>query len=396
VQDVVAKLDGLLRDGRYEELEAASRQQLAERRFYVWHLYLVVSLLRRGRRDDAAKELDEIFSYKFNIGDRAWPEVKEAFPEKFEGHFILSTMKPETGFESGARVRKHWRIPFPIAQADAYRAAAAEIFADSVAPLPPLDAAATRVATFGSCFAANLARHLKGAGVDATNLLIEESINSPLANQAFLAAITGSGEAAQSARLGEVFGTDFLARAREQLAQAQVIVLTLGVAPNLFHVDTHRFALLEDYRALLAAGKLYMKTPGVEEVKAVIGDVLKMLRGLNPRSRIYVSISPVPLMGTAELANAVLADCVSKSTLRAALHELLQASGASDSIYWPSFEVVRWLGAHTTLSAYGIDDQVSRHVSEWLVTMIVEEFRAHLFGGATNAAAAKARTLRPY
>jgi len=41
---------------------------------------------------------------------------------------------------------------------------------------------------------------------------------------------------------------------------------------------------------------------------------------------------------------------------------------------------VRWLGAHTTTQVFGEDDQVSRHVSDWVVGMIVERFSRHLFG----------------
>jgi hypothetical protein len=123
-----------------------------------------------------------------------------------------------------------------------------------------------------------------------------------------------------------------------------------------------------------------MRTPPVAETKAVIREVLALLRILNPMARLYVTISPVPLIGTAELSSAIIADCVSKTTLRAALHELLQESATADTHYWPSFEIVRWLGAHTTLPAFGADDNASRHVSNWLVEMIVDRFSRHLFG----------------
>src|SRR5439155_4173150 len=101
MDEIVAALDALLAAGRYAELEATSRGILARHRFFLWHLYLIVALLRSGRRDEAERELDDLFSYKFNIADRAWPEIKAAFPEKFEQHYILSTMRPEVGIEGG-------------------------------------------------------------------------------------------------------------------------------------------------------------------------------------------------------------------------------------------------------------------------------------------------------
>lgn len=377
---IIARLDALVGAGRYGELEAMSRHILGQHRFYLWHLYLILALLRTGRRDEAARELDDLFSYKFNIADRAWPEIKAAFPEKFEQHYILNTMKPEVGIEGGGKVRRRWDVPHPLAQAGDFAAAVDRLVAEAVPALPPLDRGSTPVTTFGSCFAANLARMLNGAGVAATNLLIEETINSPLANRGFLAGLVDPEGFEHAGRLRKTYGDEFLERARAQLAGARVIVVTLGVAPAFFHRGSDAFAFLEDYRVLLAEGAVYMRTPSVEETKAVIVDVLRLVRALNPEARLYLSISPVPLLGTAELSSAITADCVSKSTLRAALHEVLAAQASDNVFYWPSFEIVRWLGAHTSLAAFGADDNESRHVSNWLVELIVDRFASHLFG----------------
>ena len=50
------------------------------------------------------------------------------------------------------------------------------------------------------------------------------------------------------------------------------------------------------------------------------------------------------------------------------------------SRYWPSFEIVRWLGVHYTrpeAPVFGAEDGNTRHVSTWLVDMIVELFIQH-------------------
>jgi len=380
MEQIVKALDSLLASARYADLEAASRDLLARHRFYLWHLYLIVALLRTGQRDAAARELDDLFSYKFNIHDRAWPEIKEAFPEKFGEHYILSTMKPEIGLETAARVRKRWTVPYPISDEAAFGKVVDELVADCMPAMAPLDAAATRITTFGSCFAANLARSLKDAGLDATTLLIEESINSPLTNRAFLATLAGDPSAAYEERIEGAFGAQFVEKARGLLSTANVIVMTLGVAPAFFHRESDALVFLEDYRPLIASGRVYMRTPGVEETKGIVADVLGFLRAMNAGARLYVTISPVPLMGTAELSSALIADCVSKTTLRAALHELLQERAPENVHYWPSFEIVRWLGAHTSLPMFGADDRASRHVSNWAVDLIVQRFRRHLFG----------------
>src|SRR5687767_13801078 len=151
-EQLTARLDALLAAGAYAELESLARQVLAQHRFYLWHLYVIVALLRTGRLEEAGRELDDLFSYKFNIADRAWPEVKAAFPEKFEQHYILNTMKPEVGIEGGAHVRKRWDVPYPLADTVAFARVMDQLVADAVPALPPLDRT-TPVTTFGSCFA---------------------------------------------------------------------------------------------------------------------------------------------------------------------------------------------------------------------------------------------------
>ena len=387
MEEIIGRLDALLRDARYGELEQASRSLLAQQRFYLWHQYLVLALLRQGRRDEAAAELAEIFTYKFNIADRAFPEIRAAFPERFERHFVVSTMKPEMSLETQGTLRRHWDVPFPLADAAAYGAVLDQLFADAAPAAAPLARAATRVVTFGSCFAANLARALHAAGVNATNLLIEESVNSPFANRAFLQALAaGPGE--DRARVEEAFGQEFVERVLGDLAGADVLVVTLGVAPAFFHAADHRFAFLEDYRRLLKEGAVYMRTPAVAEIRQAIEDLVAALRRLNERARVYLTISPVPLLGTVEMASTVVADCVSKSTLRAALHEVLRERSGAGLHYWPAFEAVRWIGAHAQVPAFGADDRVSRHVSNWLVEAIVQRFIVHLFGADGRAAAA--------
>lgn len=377
--DLVRLLDQLRDQGRYGELEDVSRQALAQHKFFVWHMYLIVALLRQARRDEAARELDALFAYKFNLADRAWPEIREAFPERFSSHFVLSTMKPELGLETQSQFARHWDVAFPLDTQEAFAAQVDALLAAAVPSLPALSRESTRVATFGSCFAANLAQALKRAGVDANNLLIEESINSPLANREFLAAIDQGPSARHYGRIREEFGAEFLERARERLAQADVLVITMGVAPAMFYRETNEFAFLVNHKELLRARAIYMRTPGVEEIKAITRDALRHVRSINPRARTYLSISPVPLAGSIELPHAVLADCVSKSTLRAALHEMLAREAGSQLVYWPSFEIVRWLGAHTSTAVFGADDRASRHVSNWVVDLIVDRFSRHLF-----------------
>ena len=54
--------------------------------------------------------------------------------------------------------------------------------------------------------------------------------------------------------------------------------------------------------------------------------------------------------------------------------------------YWPSFEIVRWCGAHLPWRSYGLDDRNPRHVSRYLVAEIIDAFVESFY---TPAAAAE-------
>ena len=125
----------------------------------------------------------------------------------------------------------------------------------------------------------------------------------------------------------------------------------------------------------------------------VLADLEALIQGLaevNPAMKLIFTVSPVPLAGANEFESAVVADCLSKSTLRLACHEALSGQArAGQAVYWPSFEIVRWLGGHFGASAppaFGGDDGNTRHVSKWLVKLIVRLFLEH-YGAAEGEAA---------
>lgn len=100
------------------------------------------------------------------------------------------------------------------------------------------------------------------------------------------------------------------------------------------------------------------------------------LRIIRPGLNIVLTVSPVPINRSFIHASAIQSDCISKSTLRVAAEEIIQA-GLPGVHYWPSFEIVRWLSGHMpvgSLPAFGAEDRDTRHVSRHLVNMIVELF----------------------
>ena len=68
------------------------------------------------------------------------------------------------------------------------------------------------------------------------------------------------------------------------------------------------------------------------------------------------------------------ADSVSKSVLRVAIDQAMGEHRATNVSYWPSFEIVRWAGAHVSWPAYGFHDDRARHVTRYTVGRIIDAF----------------------
>ena len=100
-----------------------------------------------------------------------------------------------------------------------------------------------------------------------------------------------------------------------------------------------------------------------------------MIREINKKTQIVLTLSPVPLKGTLDMPSVMQADAVSKSTLRIAINEIMLNSPAGVS-YWPSSEMVRWLGVYFE-DVFGLEDQRSRHVSSFVIQNIIGLFLSH-------------------
>jgi tetratricopeptide (TPR) repeat protein len=246
--------------------------------------------------------------------------------------------------------------------------------------------------TFGSCFAENLAARLREAGHRVNAEPIGEDVNSTYANRHLLEWIEAGPINAQTRMMHQVYGEAMRERLRRQIEDTDVFVLTLGLAPCFFDRRTGAFAFSpiksETAREFLHAN-YEMRTTSVSENIRNLNMILESLRRMTSRPpRIVLTVSPVPMSGTTEFDSAVIADCVSKSTLRVACHEVASVQAASDVIYWPSFEIVRWLGPHfgpEHPAVYGQDDANTRHVSGWIVRLIVDLFLER-YGDAPKAA----------
>jgi hypothetical protein len=236
------------------------------------------------------------------------------------------------------------------------------------------------VSAFGSCFALNLANSLREKNIDCQSFRIEESINTTLANRLLLEYVLLGKESGTSFFSGSTKAAD-VARIRNALGRSDMIVLTVGVSPIIEWKDTGNICIAtEGYKHLFDKGVVKYRFTTVEENKDNLVAIVNLLREHNPGVEIFLSLSPVPLVGIADGSSVIMDDVLSKSTLRLAINE---ASKECDFIYWPSFEVVKWIAPHISnkigYQAYGHDDRNSRHVSKWLIDIITSKFVSYAF-----------------
>jgi tetratricopeptide (TPR) repeat protein len=234
-----------------------------------------------------------------------------------------------------------------------------------------------KVVALGSCFAENLAKELSASGIATEHIGFAEILNSTYANRYFLDWLYETGDASEHYKdFSTYFSNLDKVATRKIFDEADLFVYTLGVAPCLFESESGRFIFHADDTEISMQGlsKRYnFRTTTVDENFDNMQAVAQILLENKPQARLVYTVSPVPLNASFEYNSAVVADCVSKSILRAAA-DLLARKNDPRLVYWPSFEIVRWLGAHVPVRSFGDDDGNSRHVNRELVRLIVELF----------------------
>lgn len=253
-------------------------------------------------------------------------------------------------------------------------------------PYPDVLRADSTVVTFGSCFAGNVARALREAGVTARNTTMGEFVNSTTANRYYIDwVVNGADNEITRGIVDYHAGTPDFSSDREEhrrsLAESDIVVMTVGVAPGFFRRGTDELVMPRssnfNLRAMLE--ECEFRTTTVDQNVSNILFILDQVRRINPESSIVITVSPVPLTVSFEYPSAFIADCVSKSTLRVAVDQVMR-HGLERLVYWPSFEIVRWLGAYAP-GMYGDEDGSTLHVSERVIDLIVSTFIEELSGG---------------
>lgn len=187
----------------------------------------------------------------------------------------------------------------------------------------------------------------------------------------------------------ETSRSEHFAAVRELFTQCDVFIFTLG--------------LTEGWRSRLD-GAVFPIPPGVaggemdpdryefvnfthDEIVDDLHRAIDTLTSLNPKCKVILTVSPVPLIATYEPRHALVATTYSKSVLRVAAEEAMRFYDHVE--YFPSYEIIT--GSFNRGAYYDVD---LRTVKEEGVAHVMNVFMAHYAEGA-SATSQKANTARP-
>lgn len=297
---------------------------------------------------------------------------------------------------------------------------------DPVVAAPFQIGARTKVAAAGSCFAQHIGRYLKAAGCAAmvteqAHPVMTESAAQAL-NYGVYTARTGNIYTARQLRqlIDRVYGrfqpTEDIWEENDGvwLDPFRPTIQPGGfTSPREYAIDRERhfaavreafetldvfiftLGLTEAWRSR-ADGAVFPVCPGVSggrfspdahefvnfsvmEVVEDLGAFIAALRMVNPGAKVILTVSPVPLVATAERQHVLTSTVYSKSVLRVAAE--MTARAHSDVAYFPSYEII----ASGHAGDYFAADR--RSVSEAGVAHVMRVFSRHyLKGGADGGA----------
>ncbi len=250
------------------------------------------------------------------------------------------------------------RFPLSPDELADVKSAAAKYILPGYAPDAPFLEMNTPVVSIGSCFAEHIAATLVKAGLPVQLLGVGETINMVLGTEEIMTKII-------SGDTPEYF------KARQNLRSASLLILTVGVALQSF-LDGQS---IQRWGAEVGR-RVTFRMLSVDEVYACLRKVIGMARAENPNVHIVLTLSPIPLKMSSHLS-VFGQDCLSKSILRTAIEAVLDRNIQGIS-YWPSFEIVRWLGGHSG-PFFGVDGEDNRHVSVPVLDAIMSMFVDHYF-----------------
>jgi hypothetical protein len=396
-----------VRRGNWVEAEALAAAAVRDApRFQDEHFLLAAVYFFRGDAERALRAVapalgsgrkasGEFFARLGKLSDAVGQERGDALHRFFQAHRLLpwqlvGSLTGERRWQEAepwnyARESTRFFPRQPGELEDLESAIERHVLPGFVPPVPPFERRTSQLLTMGSCFAQNLRNALAEKDLLADWLFVPPGLNNTFALRDFVDwCLTGS-------RAGSAYWYDEHAeggaarwepehehrRYREVLEAVDGIVLTVGLAEVWYDEPSGRVFWRGVPKSLYDPARHKCRVSSVAENRANIEHIVSAVREARPQLPLVLTLSPVPLKASFGASSIMAADCLSKSTLRVAIQEVLD-QGREGLYYWPSFEIVRWLGSHLQERLFG-EDGNPRHVNRRIVRLAVESFIRHFY-----------------
>lgn len=247
-------------------------------------------------------------------------------------------------------------------------------------PAAPFLRRTDKVMAIGSCFANNLSKYLKAAGVPVTTHNVPSTLQNVFSIQQFFEWIdTGweNGAYWNEPDGGQFVPSDTHAAYRADLADARLFIVTLGLSEVWKDSATDQVLWRGVPRHIYDHGRHKFELATVDATVASIRRIEETIRRISPKADVVFTLSPVPLSATFTGKSAVTANVVSKAILRVALDLAVRDAPGPWVHYWPSYEMVNEVSIHTPVCLY--NDYSHRHVDDSYVKIVVDAFMRHYF-----------------
>ena len=272
------------------------------------------------------------------------------------------------------------RFPKRVSDVEAFNRLIDEGVIDCFEPAAPFITRDTPLVTMGSCFADNIARFLSKSGYDVHSFVILDRLFTPFALRSFTERVLRDRAPAEELLAKWNLTPDQVSGVQAALLKKDAtVIITHGLSIVWFDRATDEMVIDPTVKVGTTIFRprfdLYeMRQTSVEENFEAMCETINALRAVNPFVKIVMTLSPIPIIYSASDYPVVAADCISKSTLRIALDQVMRL-GLKDVYYYPSFEMLRW--AAPMLANVWFDGTLLSHVRIDWIAFAVGKFRQY-------------------
>lgn len=267
------------------------------------------------------------------------------------------------------RVTKRRQFPDSIGTSLEFKEAVELHVLDGLLPANPFLTKSSPILTMGSCFAGNIAMFLTKRGYSIFDFQVRERLFNPFALRDFIAGLSKPDTEFADFEHHWKLSRESISALKVALVSGPTVVITLGLSAVWF--DNKNGSMIFDPGKRLGRDVIYENPERYEMRQTDVADnfdalcsIVNDIRTLNPSTRIIFTLSPVPMKLASCDYPVMVADCISKSTLRVAIHELTRLR-LKDVYYYPSFELLRWFAPLVDTPFFG-DGMLSHFKANWI------------------------------